>query len=487
MKNSLFFFILLLAPGITLHAQINVYFSHSVDTTLADPYPANGSIPLDEKLIHRISQAQHSIDFCFYNIWRWNVSDSLIAAYAQGVDVRVITEHDHIDNLAVQNLINAGITVIDDTYGINTGDGFMHNKFAIFDFRDSLSTSDDWIWTGSYNATDYGTESNANNGIEIRNHEVSRAYTLEFEEMWGSKGNSPDPDSSRFQLLKTDNTQHSLLVDSIPVELYFSPSDHSTPKIINAVSTADSTLYFCIFAFTRQDICDAMKDRWDSGISVKAVFDEGDWLGSYSKSRDMTGDPSSNNPWNPPAPIFPDSVSSPWGPELLHHKYLIVDSDGGSSPVTVTGSQNWSNNGEYYNDENILVIHSASIANQYLQEFVERYREAGGEYTGIADSYYGHQSSDAGIHLLASPNPFTTSVELQIDCESEKRSIGEPEIQIFDVTGRMVREISLLPLSFLLGAETTWDGRDEARKEVPPGVYFAVVNRKSCAKLIKIH
>ena len=269
----------------------------------------------------------------------------------------------------MQNLINAGIPVIDDAYGVNSGDGFMHNKFAIFDFRDSTSNTDDWIWTGSYNVTDYGTESHANNAIEVQHHEISRAYTLEFEEMWGSKTNTPNQDSTRFQLLKTDNTQHSFLVDSIPVELYFSPSDHSTQEMISAVASADSTIYFSIFAYTRQDLCDAMRSRWVSGISVKGVFDELDWLGYYSKSRDMTGDPSSNNPWVPSAPVFSDSVHSSWGPELLHHKYMIIDSDCNSTPLTVTGSQNWSNNGEYYNDENSLIIQSSDIANQYLQEF----------------------------------------------------------------------------------------------------------------------
>lgn len=118
-----------------------------------------------------------------------------------------------------------------------------------------------------------------------------------------------------------------------------------------------------------------MKTKWDSGIFVKGVFDRANWLGQYSKSRDMTGDTTSNNQWNPAAPVYSDSVEALWGPKRLHHKYMIIDSDYDSSAVVITGSQNWSNNGELYNDENTLIIHSHDIANQYLQEFVERYRE----------------------------------------------------------------------------------------------------------------
>lgn len=94
--------------------------------------------------------------------------------------------------------MSVGIPVIDDTFGNNSGNRYMHNKFAVFDFRDSTSTDDDWVWTGSYNLTDEGTESNANNCIEIQHHELVRAYTLEFEEMWGSDSGVPNPDSSKF-------------------------------------------------------------------------------------------------------------------------------------------------------------------------------------------------------------------------------------------------------------------------------------------------
>jgi phosphatidylserine/phosphatidylglycerophosphate/cardiolipin synthase-like enzyme len=470
----------------TARSEINVYFSHSVDTTLADPIKANGFVLLDDKLVDRINDAQHSIDFCFYNIWRWGISDALIGAHNQGISVRVITEHDHIDNLAVQNLINAGIHVIDDTYGINTGDGFMHNKFAVFDFRDSVSAIDDWTWTGSYNATDYGTESNANNVIEIQHRELARAYTIEFEEMWGSSGDQPNPDSSRFQMLKTDNTNHSFMVDSIPMYLYFSPSDHSTPRMINAVSASDSTIYFCIFAYTRQDLCDAMKDRWNAGISVKGVFDEVDWLGYYSKSRDMTGDPSSSNPWSPPAPVFPDSVHSPWGTELLHHKYLIVDSDGGHAPVVITGCQNWSNSGEYYNDENTLIIENAAIANQYLQEFAERYREAGGQYVAIGEQDRNREVDFDRLELTAQPNPFTSTATISLQGLSDHQSTRIPELKIYDASGRLVRTLFYPMCRAPCSTQVTWDGRNKTGNAVRPGIYFAVHDHTVTLKLIKI-
>jgi len=154
MKKLIFLtFIYVVFPKF-LHSEINVYFSHSVDTTLANPNKAQGFVALDEKLIERIVQAQYSIDFCFYNIKRQNIVDSVISAYNRGIDVRVITEHDHIDNQAGQDIINAGIPVIEDSFGSTPSSYLMHNKFAIFDFKDSSSIEDDWSWTGSYNITE---------------------------------------------------------------------------------------------------------------------------------------------------------------------------------------------------------------------------------------------------------------------------------------------------------------------------------------------
>jgi len=460
-KILLSYIIFLSTAGI-LKSEINIYFSHSVDTTLANPTKAQGFVALDEKLIDRIVHAQYSIDFCFYNIKRQNVVDSLISTYYRGVDIRVITEHDHIDNQAIIDIMNAGIPVIDDAFGNNSGNHYMHDKFAIFDFRDSTSVDDDWSWTGSYNTTDEGTESNANNAVEIQGKELARAYTLEFQEMWGSDSGVPNPDSSRFHGNKEDNTQHSFLIDSIPVELYFSPSDYPTEKICNVITTSDSSIYFCILSYTRQDVCDSMKTGWDSGVSVKGVFDRAEWLTQYSKSRDMTGDTTTTNPWSPPAPVFSDSVQAPWGPKQLHHKYMITDSDYDSTAIVITGSQNWSNNGELYNDENILIIHSADIANQYLQEFVERYREAGGEYVSVSE---GKREVIREHKIQVYPNPFFNSLEIN----------SSSSVRIFDISGRFVAEI-----------KHKWNGRNSAGQEVKPGIYFLKSDGKSVGKVVKV-
>ncbi len=356
-----------------LYGQIYVYFSKSIDSDYARGVEAFGNVPLDSVAAHLVSMADYSIDFCFYNLLSEKVVDSLIAAHNRGVKIRVITEANHRDNWSFVELENHGIPVIDDTTGPNSGYGYMHNKFMVIDFRDSTDTNDDWILTGSHNLQDPDW---GENYIVIRSHSLARAYTMEFEEMWGSHSDYPNPSNCRFGTRKTDNTPHYFVVDGIPMELYFSPSDNALSHVIDAVRTADYEIDFCIFAFTRQDLCDTMRNRWDEGVMVQGVFDRADWLGPYSKSRDMTG--LSGHVWVPPAPVYCDSL-----PETLHHKYMVIDAQyPNSDPILITGSMNWSNRGNNTNDENTLIIHDYRIANLYLQEFVARYEEAGGDYQG---------------------------------------------------------------------------------------------------------
>ncbi|MCG8461591.1 MAG: phospholipase D-like domain-containing protein, partial [Holophagales bacterium] len=101
----------------------------------------------------------------------------------------------------------------------------------------------------------------------------------------------------------------------------------------------------------------------------------------WSASVDMTGRTASNssvnNPntrWANPAPVSKDDEDA-----ILHHKYMVIDAHTASDPAVILGSTNWSQNGNVVNDENLLIIHDASVADQFMQEFAARYYQATGE------------------------------------------------------------------------------------------------------------
>jgi phosphatidylserine/phosphatidylglycerophosphate/cardiolipin synthase-like enzyme len=68
-----------------------------------------------------------------------------------------------------------------------------------------------------------------------------------------------------------------------------------------------------------------------------------------------------NTRWNNPALVFKDAES-----RKLHSKTIIIDADTASDPTVIVRSTNLSNNGNNVNDENMLIIHDARVANQFL-------------------------------------------------------------------------------------------------------------------------
>ena len=107
-----------------------------------------------------------------------------------------------------------------------------------------------------------------------------------------------------------------------------------------------------------------------TGFKLQGVMESGYWNQYWSASMDMTardGSPDQSTKWNNKAQVYFDGED-----KLLHHKYLILDVNSESDPMVVTGSMNWSANGDDTNDENSLIIHDAAIANQFYQEFAAR-------------------------------------------------------------------------------------------------------------------
>ncbi len=339
---------------------MNVYFNFSVDTTVAiSGNAAHGNVDFKQKLMERINQSSYSIDMALYSFFGMpEVADAIIAAKNRGVKVRVVYENRTTQN-SMQALINAGIPVLKRTSGL---DGIMHNKFFVFDGRDAVNTND-WLWTGSWNVT--STELTwKNNVVEINDPAIASAYQIEFEEMWGSSDDLPNPANAKFGSQKSDNTPHTFNIRGKDVRLYFSPSDGTTAKIVSEINTANDDIYFAMYAFTRYDIANAMNN---SGVTdIRGIIDQVNTSGSQYSYLDTF------------AEMFPANGST------QHHKYGIVDASlWQSDPTTVTGSQNWSNAGEQDNDENTLIIKDGFIANQFMQEFKKRYNEAGGTGTFI--------------------------------------------------------------------------------------------------------
>ena len=308
-----------------------VYFTDPIN--MKDPAQWQNSI--EGRLIEKINAAQTSIHIVSFEFNLTPVAQALIAAHQRGVDVRWVTDDEsgleadeEPDRGQFAMLTDAGIEVRADTRS-----ALMHNKFWVFDGQTA--------WTGSTNITTSGIFQQNNNTIVIHSPEVAAIYEREFQEMWDGQFGPKSPSTA---------DQQSAVVNGMPIQIYFSPEDKVMDRIIPIVSSAQSNIRFLAFSFTDYPLAKAMIDRSGAGVDVTGVYEK---VGSETDSAEMKTFFCAHVP-----------VRQDGNPKFLHDKLIIVDNH-----IVISGSFNFSSNATDNNDENVMIVDNAEIANLYMQEF----------------------------------------------------------------------------------------------------------------------
>lgn len=201
---------------------------------------------------------------------------------------------------------------------IESGSGLMHNKFCVI--------NQSFVWTGSWNPSQ--KMSIPNNAVLIESKVLANAYLDEFDEMRdgvfheGEKGDA-----------KT-------LLNGSLVEAYFCPEDNCKEAVTNVLDKAKFSIDVMAFSFTDDDIGDLLLKKSEEA-SVRVIFDpRKDKYSEYEKLKDFSK------------------------MAKVHHKIFIVDKE-----VVITGSYNPTKNGDERNDENVIIIHDANVADLFSSEF----------------------------------------------------------------------------------------------------------------------
>lgn len=355
--------------------NMKVYFNSAVDVSYSKGVDAiflNNAI--DDTLIAYINRASESIDFTIYNFNNDNISNistALNEAHKRGVKVRIIS-CGTTNNLAIQDLDpNVPLLVAPDA---TERDGIMHNKFLVFDAHSS-DPNVPLVWTGATNFTDGQINTDPNNVIIVQDQSLALAYELEFIEMWGSENEVPSKENALFGAFKKDNTPHEFIIGGKKVECYFSPSDGTNQKIIDAINTADHDLSIATMLITRSDLAYSIRDAKESGVAVNII------------TNNAGGNTDLVNETLIEALGVQHFVYNEYQPGIMHHKYVVIDQDLiTSDPTLITGSHNWSASANDRNDENTLIIHDATIANIYYQNFAQLFIDNHGSFTEITNA-----------------------------------------------------------------------------------------------------
>ncbi len=119
-------------------------------------------------------------------------------------------------------------------------------------------------------------------------------------------------------------------------------------RVLALANSANSALWVAVFSFTHEAIAESLVAAAARGVDVAVVVE----------TRQET-------------PVMPRlleggvRVREDGNGSSMHHKFVVVDGD-----VVATGSFNWTNNGDYNNDENLVILHSEGAAKQFAAEFL---------------------------------------------------------------------------------------------------------------------
>jgi len=299
-------------------------------TDPANPAAKQDSGGVEEAVIASIDSARLSIDAAFYSLSLRDVANALLRARDRGVAVRVVMESDNRDKSVPQALIEGGIPILGDRR-----DGLMHDKFIIIDRSE--------VWMGSMNFTVNGAYEDNNNLVHIRSVKVAENYLVEFDEMYTDDMFGPD------SVATTPNPF--LTVDGTDVETYFSPDDNIAARLLDVLSLAQESIFFLAYSFTSDDLGDLMRQKFEQGVTVQGVMEDAQIESNQGTEFDLFRQ-------------LDLDVRRDGNDGQMHHKLMIIDRS-----IVITGSYNFTASAEDRNDENLLIVYSAEIANLYLQEF----------------------------------------------------------------------------------------------------------------------
>lgn len=300
----------------------------------------NCTTDICKAFINLTNNANNTIDLALYGFeGPQEIITALKNAKNRGVKIRFIYDSDHTGkasyytgNEKIKEI--ADISLPDKCSSATQSNMLMHNKFIIFD--------NDIVYTGSMNFSKSGLSGfDANNTVIIKSKEIAHLYTKEFEQMINGK----------FHNSKTKlNLPNSFQFKNSTIEIYFSPQDKPSDRIIQLIKNSKHYIYIPTFLITHTKISNALIEAHNRGIDVKIIMDANSVYTRNTKHHLLK----SNG--------IPIKIENYAG--KMHSKTMIIDDE-----YLILGSMNFSNSGENKNDENLLIIKDKLLATHYKNFF----------------------------------------------------------------------------------------------------------------------
>lgn len=316
--------------------------SGTAGTGGAPAYSINGSFPswhaplvkaslffapyddTETRVLSELGRATKSLRLAFFNIRLDKVKSLLAAKVNAGVDVHVVLDkkqQDQVYNTMFEDLQAVGVpvTLVENT---SAADATVHDKFSIIDGERVLSGSANY----SYTALNVSDETL----LLLEDADIAGRFATEFDELIAKGSDKSAPYTT--EKLKS----------------FMGPEDSLVSKLVDAIDAAKDTVVVAMFDMNASALVNALIAAKQRGVNVVVILDKkqaNDAFGTADEALLSAG---------VPVVLALNSGSSQ---AEMHSKYMVVD-----HALTFVGSNNWTNLGSYYNDENLVIVDDAMLA-----------------------------------------------------------------------------------------------------------------------------
>ena len=155
---------------------------------------------------------------------------------------------------------------------------------------------------------------------------------------------------------KSDDGYPTVTACGADVTAYFSP-DGPKAAILPVLKSADEYIHVMAFSFTDDDMGSVLVAKDQAGLDVGVIFETTGSGTQYSEFGNLIGNADED---------CKDANSA-----TFHHKVMIVDGE-----TVIFGSYNFSVSAEEGNDENMLIVESPAVAQEFEEEYQRRLLES---------------------------------------------------------------------------------------------------------------
>ena len=235
----------------------------------------------------------------------------------------------------------------------NEEETYMHHKFVLFD----KDTENSKLLFGSFNYTYLQEKFDPSFILETSDKYIISSFREEYDLMLsGVRGYQKIRDDIYKPFARKINYNNGF------VEVWFSPgfkNNSVKQRMLDLIETAQENIDILIWRITDGDIIKKLIEKAQEGVQIRIITDDYYIWSNNSAFKNLARD-LKNNPTGDNIDIVSDlyrtlnfhniNYSKKYFNPYLHQHALIVDNH-----VVLSGTNNWSYNGFFRNDESIIV------------------------------------------------------------------------------------------------------------------------------------